>query len=259
MAVKAGFVWYELMTSGDVHAAAKFYGDVVGWDVKDSNTPGMTYLIFGKDGKEVGGMMSWQAMGMKDTPTTWKAHIYTPNVDAEVEAVKRDGGTIFRSPQDIPNVGRFAVVGDPQGVEYMLFQPNGVQDMPPRLAQNEVGNVGWHELLTTDWEKAWEFYSSHYGWEKDYAHDMGPMGLYQTFRIDTDKYTGAMMTVPKDGSMGGARWTYYFQVEDVDATVAKISPAGGTITLPPMDVPGGSRVAQGIDPQGGHFAVISTQ
>ncbi|MEK6398978.1 MAG: VOC family protein, partial [Terriglobus sp.] len=217
MAVKAGFVWYELMTSGDVHAAAKFYGDVVGWEVKDSGMP-MTYLIFGKDGKDVGGMMSWQSMGMTDKPTSWKAHIYTPDVDAEVEAVKRDGGMVFRPPMDIPNIGRFAVVGDPQGVEYMLFQPN-TQYAPPRLKQDEVGNVGWHELMTTDWEKAWEFYSSHYGWEKDYAHDMGPMGVYQTFRIDTDKYTGAMMTAAKDGSMGSPTWTYYFQVVDVDAAV----------------------------------------
>jgi uncharacterized protein len=258
MAAKAGFVWYELMTSGDVHAAAKFYGDVVGWDVKDSGMPGMTYLIFGKGGKDVGGMMSWQSMGMTDKPTSWKAHIYTPNVDAEVKAVERDGGTIFRAPQDIPGIGRFAVVGDPQGVEYMLFQP-GTQYAPPRLAQNEVGNVGWHELMTTDWEKAWEFYSSHYGWEKDYAHDMGPMGLYQTFRIDTDRYTGAMMTAAKDGSMGSPTWTYYFQVADVDAAVPKITAGGGTVTVPPMDVPGGSRIVQGIDPQGGRFALVSSK
>lgn len=257
MAGKAGFVWYELTAGGDVDAAAKFYGDVVGWDVRDAEMPGMKYLIFGKGGKDVGGIMSWKSIGM-DNPSVWKAHIYTPDVDAEAEAVKRDGGTVHRPPQDIPNIGRFAVVSDPQGVEYMLFQPSR-EYAPPRLAQNEVGNVGWHELVTTDWEKAWEFYSKHYGWEKDFAMDMKEMGIYQTFRIDTDKYIGAMMTLPPDGSMGPARWVYYFQVEDVDAAVPKIEAGGGKITLPPMDVPGGSRIVQATDPQGGHFALVSTK
>ena len=257
MAGKAGFVWYELMTSGDVDAAAKFYGDVVGWDVRDAGMPGMKYLLFGKDGKDVGSMMSWDSVGQK-FPSAWKAHIYTPNVDAETEAVKRDGGTVIRPPQDIPNIGRFAVVADPQGVDSMLFTPS-TQYAPARLAQNAVGNVGWHELLTTDWEKAWDFYSKHYGWEKDFAMDMGAMGIYQTFRINTDKYTGAMMTIPTDGSMGPARWVYYFQVEDVDAAVPKIETGGGKITLPPMDVPGGSRIVQATDPQGGHFALVSTK
>lgn len=255
--MKANWVWYELMTNGDVHAAAKFYADVVGWDVKDSGMPGMTYLIFGKDGKDVGGMMSWQAMGM-DQPTAWQGHIYTPDVDAEVAAVQRDGGTVFRGAQDIPGVGRMAVVGDPQGVGYLLFQP-GLEYAPPRLAQNAVGSVGWHELLTSDWESAWNFYAKHYGWEKDYAHDMGPMGLYQTFRIDTDRYTGAMMNLPADGSFGPPRWQFYFQVDSVDEAVAKIQAGGGVVTMGPHEVPGGSRILLGTDPQGGVFALTSSK
>lgn len=255
--VKAGFVWYELMTSGEIHAAAKFYAEVVGWDVKDSGMPGMTYLLFGKDGKDVGGMMSWSAMGM-EKPTMWKGHIHTPDVDAEVAAVVRDGGTEYKAPQDIPGVGRFAVVGDPQGVEYLLFQP-GTQYAPPRLAQNAVGNVGWHELLTTDWESAWEFYAKHYGWEKDFAMDMKEMGMYQTFRIDSDRYTGAMMNLPPDGSFGQPRWQFYFQVEDVDAALPKIHAAGGRVTMGPHDVPGGSRIVLATDPQGGGFALVSSK
>lgn len=253
--MKAGFVWYELMTGGDVHAAAKFYADVVGWDVKDAQMPGITYLIVGKDGKDVAGMMSWQSMGM-DNPTVWKGHIGTADVDAEVDAVTGDGGTVNRAPQDIPGVGRFASVNDPQGVEYLLFQP-GTQYAPPRLAPNEVGNVGWHELLTSDWESAWEFYAKHYGWEKDYAHDMGPAGIYQTFRIDTGTYTGAMMNLPADGSYGPPRWQFYFQVPDVAAAVPKIEAGGGKVTMGPHVVPGGSTIVVATDPQGGVFALVS--
>ena len=254
---KNGFVWYELMTSGDVDAAAAFYKRVVGWDVRDSGTPGMQYMIFGKDGKDVGGMMSWKAVGMDGMPSEWVAHIYTPDVDAEIAAVMKDGGRQVQPPRDIPGVGRFAVVNDPQGAKFLLFQPNQTY-VPPRLEQIEVGNVGWHELITTDWKAAWEFYSSHYGWEKDFAQDMGPMGVYQTFRIDTDRYTGAMMDIPPFMQGFQPSWRYYFQVSDVDAAVPEITAGGGKVMQGPMDVPGGSRIVQGVDPQGGFFALVAT-
>ncbi|AFL90208.1 lactoylglutathione lyase family protein [Terriglobus roseus DSM 18391] len=252
---KSGFVWYELMTSGDLDPEVAFYKNVVGWDVKDSGMPGMQYLLFGKDGKDVGGMMSWKSVGM-DLPTEWVAHIHTTDVDAEVASVVKDGGTQIQPPRDIPGVGRFAVVTDPQGAKYLLFQP-GPGSAPPRLAQNEVGNVGWNELATTDWQKAWEFYSKHYGWEKDFAIDMKEMGTYQTFRTDTDKYIGAMMNIaPFMKAKPG--WFFYFQVPDADAGAKRITDNGGTITHGPADVPGGSRIVQGIDPQGGNFALVST-
>jgi predicted enzyme related to lactoylglutathione lyase len=203
-------------------------------------------------------MMSWQSMGM-DKPTTWKGHIYTADLDAELTAVTKDGGTVFKPAQDIPNVGRFAVVGDPTGAEYLLFEPSTQNEAPKRLAQDEVGNVGWHELTTHGWEKAWDFYSSHYGWEKDFAMDMKEMGIYQTFRVDTDRYTGAMMDIAPFMQGAVPAWLFYFQVPDVDAAVAVITAGGGKVMHGPMDVPGGSRILQAVDPQGGYFALVSTK
>jgi predicted enzyme related to lactoylglutathione lyase len=89
-------------------------------------------------------------------------HIHTAKLDEELKAVAADGGTIIKPAQDIPGVGRFAVVMDPQKVKYLLFEP-GKQDAPPRLDQMAVGNVGWHELLTDDAAKAFDYYSKHYG------------------------------------------------------------------------------------------------
>lgn len=256
--MKAGFVWYELMVNGDLDAAAKFYGDVVGWDVKDSGMLGMKYLLFGKDGKEVGGMMSWNSINM-NLPTAWKGHIYTPNVDEETKAVVQDGGKEFRPPQDIPNVGRFSVVGDPQGAEYLLFQPNSSGKMPERLAHNAPGSVGWHELYTTDAESAWEFYSKHYGWTKENAMDMGPMGVYQTYFMDKEYAEGGMMNIPPSQPEARPVWNFYFAVEDVDATAEKIAAAGGKVLHGPMDVPGESRVLLALDPFGGSFALVSNK
>jgi predicted enzyme related to lactoylglutathione lyase len=251
----SGVVWYELMTN-DLDAAAAFYAKVVGWDVRDSGMPGMQYTIFGKGGKDVGGMMSLKSIGV-EMPPEWLAHIHTDDVDKETAAVVADGGTEVQPPKDILGIGRFSVVLDPQGVKYLLFQP-GRQEAPPRLGQIEPGNVGWHELLTTDWERAWDFYSRHYGWQKDYAVDMGEMGLYQTFRIDTDRYTGAMMNIA--AFMGALKpgWLFYFQVPNVDDAAKLVTEAGGTVAQGPMDVPGGSRILQGFDPQGCKFALVST-
>ena len=123
--------------------------------------------------------MTWCGAGAPELPTQWMGHIHTAKLDEELKAVTGDGGTIVRPAQDIPGVGRFAVGLDPQKVKYLLFEP-GKGDVPPRLGQMAVGNVGWHELLTDDQAKAFDYDSRHYGWQKDTAHDMGAMGTYQT-------------------------------------------------------------------------------
>jgi uncharacterized protein len=251
-----GFIWYELITN-DMDKAVSFYNKVVEWDVRDAGMPGFTYMLFGKGGKDVGGMMTWAGAGAPELPSQWMLHIHTAKLDEELKAVTADGGTIAKPAQAIPGVGRFAVVLDPQKVKYLLFEP-GKQGAPPRLDQMAVGNVGWHELLTDDPAKAFDYYSKHYGWEKDRAHDMGAMGIYQTFRTDKPLYTGGMMARKGPGMPEGIppHWQFYFTVDDIEAAQKRVVDAGGEIVLPPMDVPGGSRILQATDDQGGHFALM---
>ena len=253
-----GFTWYELVTN-DMDKAVTFYKKVVGWEIKNSGMPGMTYMIFGKDGKDVGGMMTWAGAGMPEYPPEWMGHIHTAKLDEELKAVSADGGTIIKPAQDIPGVGRFAVVLDPQKVKYLLFE-SGQKYAPPRLTQMAVGNVGWHELLTDDSAKAFDYYAKHYGWQKDFAHDMGAAGVYQTFRTDQPLYCGGMMNRTGPGMPTGipAHWQFYFIVEDIEAAQKRVIDAGGKILMPPMDVPGGSRILQATDDQHGHFALMQT-
>jgi len=251
-----GFVWYELVTN-DMQKAVAFYKKVVDWEVRDAGMPGFTYMIFGKNGKDVGGMMTWAGAGAKEAlAPQWMGHIHTAKLDEELKAVAADGGTVIKPAQVIPDVGRFAVVHDPQNVMYMLFEPRQTT-APPRLEQRAAGNVGWHELLTDDAAKAFDYYSKHYGWTKDYAHDMGAMGVYQTFSMGLPVYSGGMMNRQGPGMPPGipAHWQYYFNVDDIEAAHQRVEEAGGKTVMGPMDVPGGSRVMQGIDDQGGHFAL----
>lgn len=122
MSFRGKFVWYELMTS-DVPAAQAFYGSVLGWTAKDSGMPGMTYILFHAGENGVGGLMSVPEdatkMGMKPC---WMGYVAVDDVDASAAEVKTMGGVVHREPAEIPGVGRFAVVGDPQGAGIMLFK-----------------------------------------------------------------------------------------------------------------------------------------
>ena len=256
MAEKSGFIWYELMTN-DLDKAVSFYTNVVGWDVRDSGMPGTRYMMFGKGGIDVGGMMSWSSVGT-EKPAKWIGHIHTTDVDAETAATVAEGGKQYRPATDIPGVGRFSVVADPQGAEYMLFQPN-LTEAPSRLKPAELGAVNWHELATSDWTAAWDFYSRHYGWTKDVAVDMGPMGTYQTFSQDDTVAGGGMMNLPPGSGTAapGPSWKFYFTVEDINGAVEKIKANGGTVLHGPVQVPGGSWTVQALDSQGGAFAITA--
>ena len=253
---KSGFVWYELITD-DLEKATAFYGSVVGWEVRDSGMPGVQYLLFGKGGRDVGGMMSGTSTG-QNMATKWVGHIHTGDVDAETKAVVADGGKQWRAPQDIPGVGRFSVVSDSQGAEYLLFQPNH-SDAPPQLEPAEVGAVGWRELVTSDWQAAWEFYSRHYGWTKGEAVEMGPMGTYQTFLLGEDGFGGGMMNLPAGAgaSMPGPAWMFYFTVDAIEAAARRVEDAGGRVDHGPRQVPGGAWILQGVDSQGARFALTA--
>jgi uncharacterized protein len=247
------FVWYDLMTP-DIAAASKFYSHLVGWNVADSGAPGMDYFIITQGGTQVGGMMPPppNAAGM---PPMWNGYIYSDDVDAAAQKAVTLGGSIFQAAQDIPSVGRFAVIADPSGASFILFKNDGGQQ-PSAVAAASVGYIGWRELMSGNWEDAWRFYSGMFGWTKDTAMDMGPMGTYQMFKAG-DEVIGGMMTKSAD-DQSPAHWNYYFNVDSAEAAKARATSMGAIITFGPMQVPGGSWALNGIDPQGAAFSLLSS-
>ena len=116
---QGAFSWTELMTS-DPAAARKFYGELLGWQFRDMNMGSMTYTVLSAGGQDVGGIMSIpsNAQGM---PPSWGSYVTVDNVDARAERVTKLGGKVLMPPTDIPNVGRFAVIQDPQGARISLI------------------------------------------------------------------------------------------------------------------------------------------
>ncbi|WP_420959575.1 VOC family protein [Brucella sp. IR073] len=252
MPKQSNFVWYELMTS-DLAAAETFYKTVIGWNIE--RWPGDMPYVIGKAGdRGVVGMMTIpeEAKAMGARPI-WLPFIYTDNVDAETQSVQKAGGKILREPADIPEVGRFSVVTDPQGAVFNLFTP-GMEEQPP-LPDQTPGTIGWNELYAADGPSAFDFYASQFGWTKGEAMEMGgDMGVYQLFEID-GKLCGAVMTKPENVPV--PMWSFYFWVDGLDAAIDRVKEGGGKTLMEPMQVPGDSWIVNCVDPQGALFSLVS--
>ena len=242
------FIWYDLMTS-DPKGAQPFYTKVIGWGTQDYQ--GMPYTMWTANGAPLGGVMELQAPGV---PPHWLAYIAVPDVDATVKQVESLGGKVFVQSKDIPNVGRFAILGDPDGAVFAAFTP--LPSDRPNVSDEKnpkVGEFSWHELLTVDHQKALAFYRALFGWEKIEEHDMGPMGIYVIYGHHGIQLGGmfnktAAMPMPP-------HWLQYVRVDNADRVAALVKSNGGTVLNGPMDVPGGDRIAQCLDPQGAAFAI----
>ncbi|KQZ81446.1 glyoxalase [Mesorhizobium sp. Root157] len=248
------FFWYELMTT-DVDAAEAFYTKVIGWKAEpfDGGSAMQRYVVVKVGDRGVGGIMALpeeaRNMGM---PPAWVGYIQADDADATTDAVKKAGGKVHREPSDIPGVGRFSVVSDPQGAVFMLLQPNG-PDQPP-VAMGTPGHIGWRELYANDWPSALEFYSGQFGWEKDMSVDMEEMGIYQLFSVNGEQ-NGGMMNRPPH--LPVPVWQFYFNVPAIDAAAKRVTDNGGKVVFGPMDVPGGQWVVNCTDPQGAHFGMVA--
>jgi hypothetical protein len=185
----------------------------------------------------------------------WSGYIASDDVDADAAHVLTAGGAIRRAPQDIPNVGRFAVAADPGGAVFLLFKPN-TTDEPKPVAPMTPGHIGWHELYAGDPDREFAFYSQLFGWTQDRAIDMGAMGTYQTFATGGEPCGGMMKGCAQ---VPAPVWNYYIAVESAAKAADRAQARGAQLLHGPAEVPGGAWIVQARDPQGAGFAVVSAQ
>jgi hypothetical protein len=245
------FVWYDQM-SNDLPGAEAFYAKVVGWTLAPNTMNQQRYTLLKAGETMVGGLMPIPA-DAKGARPAWMGYIAVDDVKAYADKVRAAGGAIHREPTAIPNVGTFAVAADPQGAGFLLFKGNE-GDYAPEADPAKPGCIGWHELHGGDSESAFAFYSGLFGWTKGDAMDMGPMGRYQIFTTK-GRQAGGMMKKMAQEPM--AHWVYYINVEAIDAAAERVKSAGGQVINGPMEVPGGSWIVNGLDPQGAMFALVA--
>ena len=251
------FVWYDLMTP-DTGASADFYTKLVGWSTMawEGAPEGQSYDMWVNGEAPIGGMVKiGDELKKQGVQPHWISYVAVPDTDAAAARAQELGGKVLKQPEDIPTVGRFAVLSDPQGAAFAVFTP--AESSPGGAGPAKVGEFSWHELATSDWNAAFEFYHSLFGWEIKEEHDMGEMGMYQIFGRSEDEFpSGGMFNKPPE--MPVCAWTYYISVQNVDDAVEKVKQLGGQVLNGPMEVPGGDKVAQCMDPQGAMFALHSS-
>lgn len=247
-------IWYELMTS-DADRAAAFYGAVIGWQVGTPPPGGPDYRMIVAPNGNAGGMLQLDAAMLQGGASpTWLAYFGVDDVDASVAGIVAAGGKVLVPACDAAGVGRIAMVTDTQGVPFYVMRGATEGATSSVYQRHGLGHVGWNELLAPDADAALGFYHRQFGLTRMGGMPMGEMGEYSFIGHDGGAPIGAIMRVPPGAKPG---WGFYFRVDDVDAARDRVEAAGGAVVMEPMDVPGGERVLQAVDPDGAVFGLVS--
>lgn len=244
------FVWHELHTS-DRAKAAKFYTQLISCESKDVPMgPGEPYTLLLRDGKDFAGVTKSKAP--PSVPSHWLPYLGVEDVDAFAAKAVELRGKILNAPMDIPNVGRFAVISDPQGAAFALYK-EGRSAYPEEPERPPVGSFCWEELMTSDPEGAVKFYTDLFGYKVD-SMDMGPMGTYRILKRG-DRQTAGVMKMPE--MVPRAHWLTYLATKDVDASTRAAKELGATVLVQPQDIPKIGRFSVLDDPTGAGIALFT--
>ncbi|CBG75208.1 MULTISPECIES: VOC family protein [Streptomyces] len=241
--VIGGPCWTELGTS-DLDAAKRFYTELFGWRPRtDPRQEAGGYSIAHLGDAAVAALAP---LYQESQPVAWNVSFAVRDADAAVGAVRAAGGTVVLEPMDVFDIGRFAVVYDPGGAAFQLWQ---ARSFPGAGLFNAPGTLGWVELMTRAPERARAFYTAVFGWSVNTGD------RYTQWGLDGADFGGMVTMDDKFPPEVPSHWLPYFAVADVDDTARVAVEAGGTLLMEPTTVPEGPRIAVLRDPQGAAFGV----
>jgi predicted enzyme related to lactoylglutathione lyase len=245
------FCWVELCST-DAEAARRFYPALFGWTMRESPIPGGVYIMCQLDGHEVAAMyqMSDAEKG-QGVPSHWFNYVAVANADDTAAQVPALGGSVLAEPFDVMEHGRMAVLQDPTGGVFGVWQ---AKQHPGVGVRDEPNSLCWNEVMSPDRAKVAAFYGKLIGWELS-SMDM-PTGEYTVFMAEGTPKGGCMQITPEMGEVP-AGWLTYFACTDCDAMAAQATALGGTVLAGPENAPGIGRWAMLQDPQGAVFSVIA--
>ncbi len=248
------FCWFELATS-DQTAAKKFYGSLFGWSFNDFPMgPDATYTMFQLNRQDVGAAYTLRSeQRSQGVPPHWMLYIAVDNADTTGMHAAEIGGKLYGPAFDVMDVGRMAVIADPTGAVFAVWQAKKHKGVS---ISNENGSVCWADLSTPDPAAARRFYHELFDWsfvegEKDtsgYLHIK-----------NHEQFIGGVPSPSQRDSNTPPHWLLYFMVSDCDASSAKANEQGADTLMPPMSLPDVGRFAILKDPQGAVFALFQPE
>jgi uncharacterized protein len=253
----------------DPKAAVDFYSGLFGWEFEDVMPPGSEgkYFIARLHGGDVAAVGSIPEAAPPEA--MWNTYIWVESADETASKVRDAGGGVLMDPFDVMDAGRMAAFTDPEGAAFCVWQAG---ELKGAGVVNEPGSLSFNGLGTRDVEGAKAFYGSVFGWttlavgggavmwtlpgygdylecdnpdlRKQIAEVGGPAGF--------EDVVASIDPIPDDQPDTPAHWSVTIAVDDADATAAKAIELGGTVIVPPFDVPW-SRLTIINDPQGATF------
>jgi predicted enzyme related to lactoylglutathione lyase len=242
------FSWIELATN-DQNAAKTFYTTLLGWAFQDNPMgPDNFYTMFQLEGRNVGAAYTMQAQeAAAGVPPHWNLYISVANADATAKRAAEAGGKVLAGPFDVYTYGRMAVIQDPTGAPFCIWQAN---DHIGAGTVGENGTLCWADLSSPDAETAAKFYGDLFGWTF-----MPGDGGYLHIR-NGEAFIGGMPSAAQRDPKMPAHWMIYLQVADCDATTTRAQELGAKVCFGPMDIPKAGRMTVLADPQGAVFSLF---
>lgn len=240
--------WLDLGTS-DPEDARAYYTDLFGWTYEEMPTEQGPYTMFRRDGRDVCALYE---MGERQPAPGWNTYFCTEDVEAAGRRAAELGGTVLRESMDVMEHGRMAMVQDPTGAVFALWEPRahvgaGLKDEP--------GAMCWHELYTRDLEAAETFYRDLFGYTTRHSPEEDG-SEYVEFLLAGQPVAGMMAIREEWGDQVPPNWGIYLCVRDLDACMQAHAAHGGRVDVEPSEAPGHGRFALLSDPQGAHFGVF---
>jgi uncharacterized protein len=248
------FSWVELGTT-DAEGAKKFYTRLMGWRIHDIPLgPEGVYTMLMVDGKEAAALYRQNALeGDQTIVPRWQSYVSVQSTDETARKAEKLGATVIATPFDVFDAGRMAVITDPEGAMFALWQP---KKHVGATWVTDPGGLSWNELYTRDAEGAARFYAQLFGWTAKAGTEGGTR--YTEFHLGTRAVAG-MLPINKEWGHMPPHWLPYFAVADCDQSVTTAKSGMGRVRMGPRDIPNVGRFAILTDPQGAEFAVIQTK
>ncbi len=244
------FSWTDLTTT-DQPAAKEFYSALFGWEATDNAVgDGVVYSMMSLGGQDVAAISPQPVQQAEvGVPPMWNSYVTVESADTAAQRAGELGAVVHAPPFDVMDAGRMAVIQDPHGAHFNVWEPN--QHIGASLV-NAHGAMSWNELATPDVDASAKFYSDLFGWTVEAFEGMGMP--YSTIKTAAGSSNGGIRPAMPPGTP--PYWLVYFGTDDIEASLTKATELGASTLMEPMDI-GVGKLAAVQDPQGAIFALYA--